>query len=222
MTAQKCCLSGFEWSGEPQGEVIPFPTTSNQAYKTGSSSDVAILFVHDLVGWKYRNARLLADHYAREVGATVYLPDLNSREIREPEIFACARKLRSEYKKVGAVGFCWGGWAVFRLGAKGNNLVDCVIAGHPSILKKEDIDNVDVPVQLLAPEHDPPFSPELKDHFWRVTQARGDLAFDYQHFAGMAHGALVRGDEEKPGEQRAMTRAKNAAVGWFAEWLHTE
>lgn len=73
---QKCCFTGFEWTGEPKGETIEFPTTSNQAYKTGSNTDVAILFVHDLVGWKYRNARLLADHYAREVGATVYLPDL--------------------------------------------------------------------------------------------------------------------------------------------------
>lgn len=53
-------------------------------------------------------------------------------------------------------------------------------------------------------------------------QDRGDLQFDYQHFASVVHGALVKGDEEKPGEQRAMTRAKNAAVGWFTEWLHEE
>lgn len=87
-------------------------------------------------------------------------------------------------------------------------------------MKKEDIDSVDVPVQLLAPEHDPAFTPELKDHFWRVMQDRCDLPFDYQHFHGVVHGALVRGDEEKPGEQKAMTRAKNAAVEWFKEWLH--
>ncbi|KGY15752.1 hypothetical protein PABG_11410 [Paracoccidioides brasiliensis Pb03] len=36
----------------------------------------------------------------------------NSREIREPEIFACAKALRQKsYKKVGAIGFCYGGWA---------------------------------------------------------------------------------------------------------------
>jgi hypothetical protein len=64
--------------------------------------------------------RLLADRYAREVNVTVYIPDFfggealpfgpilngnwdeidrlgflkkNSREIREPEMFACARAL---------------------------------------------------------------------------------------------------------------------------------
>lgn len=109
---------------------------------------------------------------------------------------------------------------MFRLGAKGNGLVDCIIAGHPSILKKEDIDGVDVPVQLLAPEHDAAFSPELKNHFWQVMMARGDLIFDYHHLAGVEHGALVRGDQKKPGERRAMTRAKNAAVAFFMEWLH--
>ena len=42
----------------------------------------------------------------------------NSKAIREPEIMACAKSLREKYKRVGAIGFCYGGWAVFRLGAK--------------------------------------------------------------------------------------------------------
>lgn len=41
----------------------------------------------------------------------------SSREVREPEIFACARALRTEhgFRKVGASGYCYGGWACFRL-----------------------------------------------------------------------------------------------------------
>ena len=44
----------------------------------------------------------------------------NSKEIRGPEIFACAKALKQEltFQKVGIIGFCYGGWAVFRLGAK--------------------------------------------------------------------------------------------------------
>jgi dienelactone hydrolase len=95
-----------------------------------------VLIVHDLLGWTFPNVRLLADHYAREANATVYVPDFfagevlpseaiihrrwheidvpgflkkNSRDIREPEIFECARVLRARYKKLGAVGFCYGG-----------------------------------------------------------------------------------------------------------------
>jgi len=76
MSVSKCCITGFEWDGEPTGHIVPFPTTSNQAYVTGSSSSAAILFICDLFGWEFRNNRLLADHSAQAVGATVYVPDL--------------------------------------------------------------------------------------------------------------------------------------------------
>lgn len=94
------------------------------------------MVIHDLFGWKFPNVRLLADHYAQEVSATVYVPDSfggevlgwetilggdfskldlprfitkNNRHAREPEIFDFTRTLRSQYKKVCAVGFCHGG-----------------------------------------------------------------------------------------------------------------
>lgn len=228
MTIPTCCLQAFQWDGKPKGKTVnSFPTASNQAYVTGSNPDIAVLYVADLLGSEFVNARLLADHLAEEVNATVYVPDLcaksiclsirtttdtfcsfageslptdilldqsrwgeidmpgfiqkNSRSIREPEILACAKKLRTQYKKVGAVGYCYGGWAVFRLGAVGNNLVDCITAGHPSLLTKEDIDLVDVPTQLLAPEIDPVYTAELKEHTWRTLPTKG-IAFDYQHF----------------------------------------
>jgi len=76
MSISKCCITGFEWDGEPTGHTVRFPTTSNQAYVTGSSSSVAILFICDLFGWEFRNNKLLADHLAQSVGATVYVPDL--------------------------------------------------------------------------------------------------------------------------------------------------
>lgn len=145
----------------------------------------------------------------------------NTRTIREPEIFACARKLRAEYKKVGAIGFCFGGWAVFRIGAKGNNFVDCISAGHPTWLTKEDIDGVDVPVQLLAPEFDEVYTPELKEHTFHKLQELG-VPFDYQHFPGVVHAAMTRGDPSRKREREAMTRGKRAAVAWFREWLLAE
>ena len=32
--------------------------------------------VHDVYGWTFTNTRVLADHYAKEADATVFLPDL--------------------------------------------------------------------------------------------------------------------------------------------------
>ena len=143
----------------------------------------------------------------------------NTREIREPEIIECAEKLRAEYKKVGAVGYCYGGWVVCRLGAKGKNLVDAVSMGHPSLLTKEDLDGVAVPIQILAPEIDAAYTAELKEHTFKALQ-KSNVIFEYQHFPGVEHACFCRGDPDKPGERDAMARGKSAAVYWFQQWLH--
>ena len=56
----------------------------------------------------------------------------NSKEIRFPEIESCAKALKQElgFQKLGAIGFCYGGWAVFQLGAKGIFL-SYPILSHP-------------------------------------------------------------------------------------------
>jgi dienelactone hydrolase len=245
MSVASCWLKSFEWEGTPTGRIEKLATTN--AYVTGDNPGTAVLIVHDLLGWTFPNVRLLADHYAQEINATVYVPDFfsgevlpfepinsgnwhevdipgfmkkNSRNIREPEIFECARALHAKHKKVGAVGFCYGGWAVFRLGAKEHQppLVDCITAGHPSLLTKKDIDDVAVPVQLLAPEIDPAYTAELKMHSFETIQ-KLRVPFDYQYFPGVEHGCLVRGDPEKAGERDVMARGKNAAVSWLSQFL---
>ena len=144
----------------------------------------------------------------------------NTKDIREAEIFGFARALHSKYNRVAAIGFCFGGWAVFRLGAKGNEVVDCISTAHPTWLEKTEIENVGVPVQILAPEIDAQFTPELKEFCNQVIPGLG-LPYDYQYFPGVEHSFAVRGDEAQPGEKKAMERAKNAAVCWFIEWLHS-
>ena len=145
----------------------------------------------------------------------------NTKQIRTPEITAFAQTLRSRHAKLGAVGFCFGGWAVFHLGTKshpGPPLVDCISTGHPTWLTKDEIQNVGVPVQILAPEFDPEFTAELK-RFANETIPNLGVAYDYQFFPGLEHAFCTRGDPGKGKEREGMERAKNAAVGWFRLWL---
>lgn len=247
MSYSKCCIKGFEWNGTPSGKVGKIADLNT--YIAGDNADAAVLLIHDVFGWTFPNLRLLADHFAREINATVYLPDFfggevveptpailsgdfsgydfpgfmvrNSREVREPEVFAVAKALRQKYAKVGAIGYCFGGWAVFRLGAKEHNppLVDCISTGHPSLLTKKDIEEIAVPVQLLVPEHDQMYIQELKSFTFETIPKLG-VEFDYRHYPGVVHGCFVRGSEKEPGEVLAMARAKNDAVNWFNQFLH--
>lgn len=250
-----CCLKSFEWDGTPTGHESTL--SNNPTYITGSNPHAAVLYIHDALGWKFSNARLLADHFAKEANVTVYMPDFfggesleaekilqsrwaemdmagfrkrNDREIREKEIFACARELRAKYAKLGAVGYCFGGWAVLRLGAAEHKtpLVDCIVCAHPSWIIAADFDTYGtVPVQFLAPEEDVMFTPELKLHaFQKLVLERNGMrkdgngvAVDWIHMPGQEHGCLTKGDVNVEGEREAMIWGKDAAVGWFKKWL---
>ncbi|KAJ4349318.1 hypothetical protein N0V95_004686 [Ascochyta clinopodiicola] len=238
-----CCLTSFQWGGTPSGreeKLAGLPT-----YVTGDNRDKAVLYVHDALGWQFGNARLLADHYAREANVTVYLPDFfggevldadaicegrwgdldlagfsqrNARSIREPEIFAAAKEIKSKgYTKLGAIGFCFGGWAVLRLAAV--KLVDAIVCAHPSWVVHEDIDGAEVPVLFLSPEQDDLFPDEMKEYAFKTLLAKKNVPFEWVHFPGVPHGCLTRGDEKVPGEREAMAKGKGAAVRWWGEWL---
>lgn len=61
--------------------------------------------------------------------------------------------------------------------------MDCVSVGNPSLLTEEDVDGVGVPVQVLAPEHDPVYKVELRKRTFEVGLRAGE-PFEYQHFSG--------------------------------------
>lgn len=147
----------------------------------------------------------------------------NSRANREPEVFACATALRAQgFTKIGAAGFCYGGWAVLRLGSAEHNppLVDCVVAAHPSWVTEADVVGVEKPLLVLAPEADPVYPEELKMLTFRtMVIEKKNVPFEYVHLPGVQHGCLTKGREEVAGEREAMVKGKERAVGWFKQFL---
>lgn len=134
---------------------------------------------------------------------------------------------------VAAVGFCYGGWAALRLGAREHHhlhpahpdqtespspLVDCISIAHPSLLTKPDIDAVAVPLQVLAPEHDAVYTPDLKAYTCAVAPRLG-VPFAYRHFPGVEHACFCRGDEGRPLERAALVKGKRAVVEWVREFV---
>lgn len=74
-------------------------------------------------------------------------------------------------------------------------------------------------MQILAPETDQMFSPELKTHANETIPTLG-VEYSYEYFPGLVHGFATRGDPEDPKQKRGLERAKNAAVFWFVSQLH--
>lgn len=167
----------------------------------------------------------------------------NDKQTRQPQIFSCASALRLThgYKKVAAVGYCYGGWAALRTASEGEQtlthipsknlfadndlliehlLVDCISIAHPSLVEESEIDAVAVPVQICAPEHDPEFSHALKAYANEVLPRNG-IEYDYQFFPGLSHGFATRGDMSNQLQRKGLERAKHATVYWLQQHLHS-
>ncbi|GKZ88094.1 hypothetical protein AnigIFM59636_007054 [Aspergillus niger] len=85
----------------------------------------------------------------------------------------------------------------------------------------EEIQQFDVPVQIMAPEHDPQFTQELKALKNEVLPMLG-VPYDYQYFPSLTHGFATRGNLNDREEMLGAERAKDAAVLWFRHWLHKQ
>jgi dienelactone hydrolase len=143
----------------------------------------------------------------------------NSKTTRFPEILECATALKEQYEKVRAISFCYGGWAVFKIAARGQNLLHCVSTAHPSFIDEQEIISLDMPTQILAPEHDHHLTPELKDYCNRVIPGN-HLSYEYAYFPGVARGFATRYDQSDKYQKASFERAKRSAVNWLDFWLH--
>ena len=143
----------------------------------------------------------------------------NSKEIRGPEILRFAVQLKKKHKRIGAVAYCYGGWAVFQVGAKGNDMIDCISVAHPSFLTESEIRNVGVPTQILAPELDTQLTPALRTFCNTVAPTLG-IPYLYEFFPALSHGFANRGDLDEKPQRRAVEQAKSAAVRWLLLHLH--
>lgn len=142
----------------------------------------------------------------------------NGKEKRWPEILASAQELKKQYPKVGALGFCYGAWACFKLAAD-PSLIDAISTAHPSMLEHSEIENVKVPVQILAPENDVMYSDELKK-FTLETLPKSGVNWEYIHFPGLQHGFAARGDPNDKAQKEGLEKAKNNVVNFFTQFLH--
>jgi dienelactone hydrolase len=128
------------------------------------------------------------------------------------------KELKSKYPKVGGTGYCYGGWALFKLGAD-PQLIDAVSVSHPSLLDKSEIDALKVPVQINAPETDGQLTPELKEYVNKVIPTL-NIPYEYVYYPGLVHGFATRANLNDKRQKDGFERAKNVTVNFLKEFLH--
>ncbi|KAK5005428.1 hypothetical protein LTR28_007736, partial [Elasticomyces elasticus] len=186
----KCCTIGVKHEGEAKGQMRNIGDISTYFSEPESKQhDLAILLLPDAFGHEAINSQLIADQFAAN-GYFAVMPDLfhgdpvvlerlaEGFDIMawlqgppghlpprvDPVVDAVIREMKQNLgvKKIGAVGYCFGGKYVARFLAEGRG-VDVGFTAHPSFVTPEELKGIAGPLSIAAAETDAIF-PAPKRH----------------------------------------------------------
>ncbi|KAB8346215.1 hypothetical protein FH972_023260 [Carpinus fangiana] len=249
----RCCTVGVKHEGEAVGEITQ--VANNPAYVSypkDKSTANAVLILPDVIGHEFINVQLIADQFAAN-GYFVVIPDLfrgdpvplnrpegfdimkwlqgppgHLPDTVDPIIIATIKELREKHgvKKIGAVGYCFGGKYVARfLGATGveaGATVDVGFTAHPSFVDEAELSAINGPLSIAAAETDSIFPAEKRHKSEEILAKIGkEKKIPYQVFlySAVEHGFAVRADLTDKRIKYAKEQAFSQAVAWFDEFL---
>jgi dienelactone hydrolase len=138
------------------------------------------------------------------------------------------------FKKIGAVGYCFGAKYVVRFMPKGKG-IDAGFVAHPSyvslfslpfasqtnnsrFVEESELLAINGPLSIAAAETDPIF-PAEKRHRSETILMETKQPFQINLYSGVSHGFSVRCDTSKKIEKYSKDQAFLQAVTWFDEHL---
>lgn len=212
----------------------------------------AVILATDIYGFELPNTRLWADRLAAKTGLLVVVPDffggdwltdatrstIGEWRTRHPkarvlgDFDAAAEWVRATYpsvKRLGAVGFCWGGgYAVFVAGGPAPK-VDAAVGYHVSSITPADVDAIAVPVSLQQsdPKLDNSVNATLFAYIEKSFASKrsagaggaGGLDLEARAFPGMPHGFALRGNMSDPEWLAASNAAFDNGAAFLAKHL---
>ena len=213
-----------------------------------SNSTSGVLFIYDVHGFSGARVKSVCDALAMN-GFHVCMPDVygDSKGVNDfggfgsPEGAAFLKQftvedLAPKFDKaiahlkskgctdIGAVGFCWGAWAVWELSATGK--LKAGAACHPSLavgkmLFDKEVSDIAAAVkcpQLLLPASNDPS--DLKEGGETVQVVR-DLGLECKtiEYPEMQHGWVIRGDATQANVARDVESAITEVSSFFAKYL---
>jgi dienelactone hydrolase len=145
------------------------------------------------------------------------------------EFLGKLRRATPATRKIGIVGFCWGGRYAIRAGLEQNMidlnggktaLVDAVVALHPSNLElMGDVDGLVVPVSYGWGVDDIAVSFAQKAKIEGFHAQKKTPEMEHRVYKPGRHGFAVRGNPDDPQERKCLEDAEKQAMEWMDKWL---
>ncbi|KAF2123945.1 alpha/beta-hydrolase [Dothidotthia symphoricarpi CBS 119687] len=239
---QRCCVTGVKHEGTPKGEVKRIDGVRTYfTYPENGATQNAILIMPDVLGIDFLNVQLIADQFAANGYLTV-IPDyfngnvmpfnppkefdfwawvknnMPHPETVDPVIENTIKHLRGDLgvKRLGGVGYCFGGKYVFRWLKEGG--LDAGYAAHPTFVTADEVKGIKGPLSISAAEIDQLFTAEKRREAEDILR---DLPVPYQMFlySDVSHGFATKGDLSHAKARFAKEQAFLQAVFWLDEYV---
>ncbi|MCJ1236774.1 hypothetical protein MMC14_004756 [Varicellaria rhodocarpa] len=136
----------------------------------------------------------------------------------DPIMTSVIHTMRSEMgvKRLGAVGYCFGGKYTCRFLKPG--FIDVGFTAHPSFVLPEELRAIQGPLSIAAAEKDE-IMDEAKRRETEDILKEMDVRYQVTLYGDVGHGFAVRGDLKNQASRFAKEAAFYQAVMWFEEFL---
>jgi len=126
--------------------------------------------------------------------------------------------LERHYKKIGVLGYCFGGSVGVRCASTG--LIDSIVIAHPSPITMDEVKAIKIPASWACAEEDSrfpkPFQVECEAEF--AQRPNGQL-YEFKSYKGTVHGFASRPNMGNPVIKQAFKDALDQAAQWFTKTL---
>ncbi|KAF9465781.1 hypothetical protein BDZ94DRAFT_1253152 [Collybia nuda] len=125
-----------------------------------------------------------------------------------------------KYKKIGAVGYCFGGAAAIRAGS--TDLIHTAVVCHPGRFTLDQVKAIKIPTSWVCAQEDMFFSDSFRNKVEAEFAQRKDgesfIDYEFQNL-GTTHGFAIRPNLANPELKESYQKAFEQTVGWFNKTL---
>jgi len=135
-------------------------------------------------------------------------------------IAACRSDPETKDMKIGATGYCWGGFFAVELTHGPTPLVDAAFTAHPSnLVVPAMIDKVQAPLCIAIGDSDLALSIDKVNQAKEILEKKKDGGHEVHIIPGALHGFGIRANPFAEKQKEASDFATQKVVDWFTKWL---
>ncbi|XP_042366031.1 carboxymethylenebutenolidase homolog [Plectropomus leopardus] len=224
------------------GQEVQIEHTKAYVVKPSAASDKAIIVIQDIYGWQLPNTRYMADMLAANgyiavcadfyVGKESWTPshdwsifqewlqDRDPTKINK-EVDAVLRFLKEQCgaKRIGVVGFCWGGIATHYISLQYPD-VKTGVSVYGIVREKEDRYALKFPTLFIFAENDDYIPLDQVNSLEAKLKEKCTVDYQVKVFPGQTHGFVHRKREDiNPKDKPYILEARTDMLNWFNKYM---